>query len=346
MSLLAALSSGKSHKGIGPESPFLSRCTSVILRETGRPPTGGRIAPAASSVHLSDGPAGATRKKDRWTIKNRKSETPRPKPVPSPSGYLVPLDRTMPAIPVAAQDPKPVPPAPGWENLCKDATDAGLAGLLREIVQVRRVADRNVLPTLHLSELIHRATVMGFHLDPAPPVKYGQWHAENAAQATRSEFLRAATAILRRFADRSAAALAHRRPLLAWDECDKDDEARLLEIADALDGGKAQEGEGGQAAAGKRVVKRPAKEHKWWDGALASLKRLGTDLPGRVGVRVSEDVHDRYIYVDGNAWRSSDSFKDMAAKKTTKIIDEGNRSAELIADFEKRWSSAQQVYPP
>jgi hypothetical protein len=90
----------------------------------------------------------------------------------------------------------------------------------------------------------------------------------------------------------------------------------------------------------------PVKENKRWDGALASLRRLGADLPGRVEVRVSEDVHDRYIYVDGNAWRSSESFKDMAAKRTTKITDEGNRSAELITDFEKRWSSAQQVYPP
>ena len=176
--------------------------------------------------------------KARVTVKKRKSRTPRPKPVPNPSGYLVPLDRTMPAIPVAGQDPKPVPPAPGWENLCKDATNAGLAGLLREIVQVRRVADRNHLPTRHLTELIHRATVMGFHLDPAPPVQYGQWHAENAAQATRSEFLRAATAILRRFADRTGVARAHRRPLLAWDARDKDDEARLLQIADALDGGQ------------------------------------------------------------------------------------------------------------
>jgi len=90
----------------------------------------------------------------------------------------------------------------------------------------------------------------------------------------------------------------------------------------------------------------PVKENKRWDGALASLRRLGADLPGRVEVRESEDVHDRYIYVDGNAWRSSDSFKDMAAKRTTKITDEGELSAELVADFEKRWSSARQVYPP
>ncbi len=96
----------------------------------------------------------------------------------------------------------------------------------------------------------------------------------------------------------------------------------------------------------KLRVLGPVKENKWWDGALASLNRLGGDFPGRVEVRVSEDVHDRYIYVDGNAWRSSDSFKDMAAKRTTKITDEGDRSAELITDFKKRWSSAQQVYPP
>ena len=169
--------------------------------------------------------------------------------------------------------------------------------------------------------------------------------------------------------------------------------------ADVLDGRKAPDGDGGQAGAGKGVVKRfppgkrskawqelrrivkaatknvwledayvssdvvdlltedlpesaklrvlgPVKENKWWEGALASLKRLGADLPGRVEVRVSEDVHDRYIYVDDRVWRSDDSFKDMAAKKTTQIIDEGDRSAELITDFKKRWSSAQQVYPP
>jgi hypothetical protein len=90
----------------------------------------------------------------------------------------------------------------------------------------------------------------------------------------------------------------------------------------------------------------PAKENKWWEGALASLRRLGADLPGRVEVRVSEEVHERYIYVDGNAWRSSESFKDMAAKKTTRITDEGERSAETVADFQKRWNSAMRVFPP
>ena len=90
----------------------------------------------------------------------------------------------------------------------------------------------------------------------------------------------------------------------------------------------------------------PVKENKWWDGALASLRRLGTDLAGRVEVRVSDDVHERYIYVRGNAWRSSDSFKDMAARKTTKITDEGEGSAGLIANFRKRWKSAKLVFPP
>ena len=93
-------------------------------------------------------------------------------------------------------------------------------------------------------------------------------------------------------------------------------------------------------------VMGPMQTNRPWDGAVASLKRLGADLPGRVEVRMSRDVHDRYIYVDDRVWRSDDSFKDMAAKKTTKIIDEGERSVELVADFEKRWSSARQVYPP
>jgi hypothetical protein len=170
-------------------------------------------------------------------------------------------------------------------------------------------------------------------------------------------------------------------------------------IADALDGGKAQDGEGGQAGARKRLVKRfppgksskawkelrrivrAAARHVWiedawlssdvvallgedlpdgvqlrvlgpedgnrfWNGALASLKKMCKDLPGRIQVRVTTDVHDRYVYVDNHVWRFSESPKDMGAKRTAKIIDEGERSAELITDFKKRWSSARQVYPP
>jgi hypothetical protein len=90
----------------------------------------------------------------------------------------------------------------------------------------------------------------------------------------------------------------------------------------------------------------PEVENRWWKGALASFKRLGADLPGRTEIRVTADIHDRYIYADDRVWRSDDSFKDMAAKRTTKIIDEGERSAELVMDFKKRWSSARQVYPP
>ena len=90
----------------------------------------------------------------------------------------------------------------------------------------------------------------------------------------------------------------------------------------------------------------PEVENRWWKGALASLKSLAEDLPGQIEIRITAEVHDRYIYVDDRVWHSSESFKDMAAKKTTKIIDEGKRSAELVADFRKRWSSAQRVYPP
>jgi len=90
----------------------------------------------------------------------------------------------------------------------------------------------------------------------------------------------------------------------------------------------------------------PEVENRWWKGALASLKSLAEDLPGQIEIRITAEVHDRYIYADDRVWRSSDSFKDMAAKKTTKIIDEGERSAELVADFEARWKKARLVYPP
>jgi len=84
----------------------------------------------------------------------------------------------------------------------------------------------------------------------------------------------------------------------------------------------------------------PEDRNRSWNGALASLKRLCKDLPGRIEVRVTTDLHDRYVYVDNHVWRFSESPKDMGAKRTAKIIDEGDRSGELVADFEKRWSSA------
>jgi hypothetical protein len=90
----------------------------------------------------------------------------------------------------------------------------------------------------------------------------------------------------------------------------------------------------------------PEDGNRFWNGALASLKMLCNDLPSRIAVRVTTDLHDRYVYVDNHVWRFSESPKDMGAKRTAKIIDEGERSAGLVADFEKRWSSARQVYPP
>ncbi|GAG46414.1 unnamed protein product, partial [marine sediment metagenome] len=83
-----------------------------------------------------------------------------------------------------------------------------------------------------------------------------------------------------------------------------------------------------------------------WKGAEASLKRLGDERPSKVEVRCTSDRHDRYLYVDGKVWRSSDSFKDMAKKATTKVIEERESAAELVKDFERRWATARRVYPP
>ena len=90
----------------------------------------------------------------------------------------------------------------------------------------------------------------------------------------------------------------------------------------------------------------PEAENRFWKGALASFKRLGADLPGRVEIRVTVEIHDRYIYVDDHVWRFSDSPKDMGAKRTAKIIDEGERSTGIVADFKKKWHSAKRVFPP
>ena len=98
------------------------------------------------------------------------------------------------------------------------------------------------------------------------------------------------------------------------------------------------------AGAGLRVL-GPKKSNRHWNGALASLKRLGAEMLGRLEVCVSDDVHDRHVYVDGKVWRSSESFKDMAKKRTTKLVPEAENAEALLADFERRWSDARRVYP-
>ena len=61
-------------------------------------------------------------------------------------------------------------------------------------------------------------------------------------------------------------------------------------------------------------------------------------------VRITSDLHDRYVYRDGRVWRSSESFKDMAAKRTTKLIPEAKPGL-LIEEFERRWSAAKRLLP-
>jgi hypothetical protein len=88
----------------------------------------------------------------------------------------------------------------------------------------------------------------------------------------------------------------------------------------------------------------PDKTNPHWNGALASLRRLGQDRPQHVEVRCTTDLHDRYVYADGHVWRCSDSFKDMARNASTKLTAETLRAKELIGDFEKRWSQARKEY--
>ena len=88
-----------------------------------------------------------------------------------------------------------------------------------------------------------------------------------------------------------------------------------------------------------------ARSNRSWKGALAFLKRLGDDLAGRLEVRCSADVHDRYLYVDGRVWRSTESFKDMAKKRTTKLEPRLEDASDLVGDFERRWAEATKVYP-
>jgi len=83
----------------------------------------------------------------------------------------------------------------------------------------------------------------------------------------------------------------------------------------------------------------PARSNRHWEGALASLKRLDAEIGGCIEVRVTHNLHDRYLYVDGKAWRSSDSFKDMAKSRTTKLAQEAD-AADSLADFERRWAAA------
>jgi hypothetical protein len=88
----------------------------------------------------------------------------------------------------------------------------------------------------------------------------------------------------------------------------------------------------------------PDKANSAWDGALTSLKRLGDDRPGRIEVRCSPEVHDRYVYSDGKAWRCTDSFKDMARKRTTKLVAEAEPD-QACRDFENRWAKGRAAYP-
>ena len=137
------------------------------------------------------------------------------------------------------------------------------------------------------------------------------------------------------------------RPFQAWEEfrsiivsatdCIRIEDAYLRSDVVAMIEGNLPEGV-------RLLVLGPETDNKHWRAALASLKVLGEEMSGRIEVRCTTDVHDRYIYVDGKAWRSSESFGQMAKKRTTKLVPEANHS-EAYADFEKKWSEARKVYP-
>lgn len=90
----------------------------------------------------------------------------------------------------------------------------------------------------------------------------------------------------------------------------------------------------------------PEQTNRHWKGALASLKRLGDEHLSKVEVRCTSDLHDRYLYVDGKVWRSSESFKDMAKNKTTKLEPREQDAQGDIAEFGRRWSEAKKAFPP
>lgn len=137
------------------------------------------------------------------------------------------------------------------------------------------------------------------------------------------------------------------RPFQAWEELRSIivSARECIRIEDAYLGSDVVAVLGGNLPEGVRLlVLGPEKDNRHWLAALASLKVLGEEMSGRIEVRCTTDVHDRYVYVDGQAWRSSESFKEMAKARTTKLVPEAKPS-DTLADFEKRWSEARRVYP-
>jgi len=85
---------------------------------------------------------------------------------------------------------------------------------------------------------------------------------------------------------------------------------------------------------------------KFYDGADASLKRLGEQRPGRLEVKTTGEIHGRRLFVDDRVWETSESIKDLAFKTASTVIpiDSPDDAAKLCNDFESRWKGAQRRY--
>lgn len=155
-------------------------------------------------------------------------------------------------------------------------TDGDLAHLLREIVQARKVTDRR--PEGYLREIMNRASGWQALLDPgskAAPLPNGRgWECKTSLTPVdrRSHYLRAGGAILCR--------------LLTDHQIHGDENEKLLEIADVLDGGgkysepaKAQQ-PGEPNAAAPKSTKRSATVDKAAMSKKAKALAALADHPG------------------------------------------------------------------
>jgi hypothetical protein len=85
---------------------------------------------------------------------------------------------------------------------------------------------------------------------------------------------------------------------------------------------------------------------KFYDGADASLRKLGKQRSGRLEVKATGEIHGRRLFVDHRVWETSESIKDLAFKtaSTVKEIDSPVDAAKLRDDFEGRWKASQRRY--
>ena len=83
---------------------------------------------------------------------------------------------------------------------------------------------------------------------------------------------------------------------------------------------------------------------KFYDGADASLRKLGQQRSGWLEVKTTRDIHGRRLFVDDRVWNISESIKDLAGKTASTVIptDSPDDTAKLRDCFEERWKAAQR----